>query len=371
MNDNENEAVSNDANSTSSLGQVLSAARKQQGLSEQQVADRLHLRVSSIRTMELDGVEKGVSLTFTKGYVRLYAKLLGLHAEPLLLEFDALHAQDTQPAKLQSFSKRVAREANDSRWNMVTYIIVFLVIGSVVVWWIDQSHFSFADSFDSSLQAPTEETTAADTESLVSPALNDGQYSGADFSGEDQSSLGSASLVTADDDEFEPSFEQNAIDENVAINSPLVTELEQAQSESQEENVAFSDGVVQSNDLSQLTDSSSQTNDIATGEAPPTLRAFDSLLSNEPYEVNADGTVNMIFTFSDDCWVSVKDAFDETIAIGVKEKGRVMRVSGIPPISIILGAPQVVQIDFGGQSVDMGSYDGSRSANFQLPLQGE
>jgi len=87
--------------------------------------------------------------------------------------------------------------------------------------------------------------------------------------------------------------------------------------------------------------------------------------------LNADGTVDVVFTFKDDCWVSVKDANKETMAYGVKTKGRVMTVSGVPPVRVILGAPQNVEIDFGGQAVDMNAYEAGRSANFQLPVTGE
>jgi cytoskeleton protein RodZ len=79
----------------------------------------------------------------------------------------------------------------------------------------------------------------------------------------------------------------------------------------------------------------------------------------------------MVFTFSDDCWVSVKDANGEVVAIGVKVKGRVMEVSGLPPLEVILGAPGAVDIDFGGEQIDMSQFPVTRTANFQLPLQGE
>jgi cytoskeleton protein RodZ len=59
------------------------------------------------------------------------------------------------------------------------------------------------------------------------------------------------------------------------------------------------------------------------------------------------------------------------MAYGVKKKGRIMTVSGIPPIRVILGAPQNVEIDFGGQPVDMTVHPAGRSANFKLPVVGE
>jgi cytoskeleton protein RodZ len=109
---------------------------------------------------------------------------------------------------------------------------------------------------------------------------------------------------------------------------------------------------------------------VAETSAPETNTA-ETIISDEGYEINPDGTVDVVFTFKDDCWVSVRDVNKETMAYGVKKKGRIMTVSGIPPIRVILGAPQNVEIDFGGQPVDMTVHPAGRSANFKLPVVGE
>ena len=128
-----------------SPGKQLIRAREALGLTQKQVADRLHLRLNSVQAVEQDAPEEGVSVTFSKGYVRLYAKLVHLEKEPLLAAYDQIHMKEEKPAKLKSFSKRVTREAHDYRWNMVTIVVVLLVIGSVVGWWVQQSD-SFKDS---------------------------------------------------------------------------------------------------------------------------------------------------------------------------------------------------------------------------------
>lgn len=372
MTDKENEAMSNDANSVPTLGDIFVSARKQQGLSEQQVADRLHLRLSSIQAIESDGIEKGVSLTFTKGYVRLYARLLGLNSEPLLAAFDKLHAQDTQPAKLQSFSKRVAREANDSRWNMVTYIIVFLVIGSVVVWWIDQSDFSFSNSFSSSVQSTDQDSSTISSGEVSSVIGKTENIATLDDSGDFDVFPAQQNAANMDNDVL--SVDNSATDTTVI--AELDTGLENATEQTQER-LAGAGQSLETNvqelqrTNARATDGASNAIDAIEEALPAATRGLLSRSSDLPYAVNSDGSVDMVFTFSDDCWVSVKDAFDETIAIGVKVKGRVMEVSGIPPIQVILGAPQDVAIDFGGQSIDMSVFEAGRSANFQLPIEGE
>jgi cytoskeleton protein RodZ len=385
MNKDENAATKNNSNATATPGEILSAAREQQGLTQQQVADRLHLRLRSVKAIEADDVEEGVSSTFTKGYVRLYARLLGLHAEPLLRAFDTLHAQDAGPARLQSFSKRVAREANDSRWNMVTYIIVLLVIGSVVVWWIDQSDFSLTDSFSDIAPMSSEQNTdvtpqgsavsqqdenfetfdeignALDTNS-PSQVAND-LSDEIDRETDNQLEISSLAQQLSPTDQNDPSIIEALPDEDSDTGENM-----QAAADDFTGTVTQAGNVIETaaDDIQQITSTNAVSPELQTSanDAP-------SLPSDSPYNVNADGSVDMVFTFEEDCWVSVKDAFDETIAIGVKAKGRIMEVSGIPPINVILGAPHVVAIDFGGQSVDMTGFDGGRTANFQLPGQGE
>ncbi|MGY0564240.1 MAG: DUF4115 domain-containing protein [Paraglaciecola chathamensis] len=77
--------------------------------------------------------------------------------------------------------------------------------------------------------------------------------------------------------------------------------------------------------------------------------------------------MDVVFTFADDCWVSVIDATGETIAIGVKVAGRVMSISGIAPFEIILGAPSVVQIKYADKDVDMSFLAPNSTAKFSLP----
>jgi cytoskeleton protein RodZ len=327
MNNNEHPDT-NDNKSTS--GQILQEAREQQGLTQQQVAQRLRLRLSTIKALEASETEKDVSPTFTKGYIKLYAKLLGIDAQPLLKDFESLNVQSTQQAaKLQSFSRRVARETNDSRWNLVTYVIVALVIGSVVLWWIDQSDFSLSSALDTNTTQTTEQDAQQDE---LLPF--------------DQTSV---------DAEPDISLDTKEVNDSEVYNTEAPQVLEE-----QARNIVSEDEIEQ---------------EASEPYANPQSENFSSFTVDElndlPYRVNADGSVDMVFTFADDCWVSVKDADGETIAIGVKVKGRVMEVSGIPPIEVILGAPAVVDINFGGQTVNLNQFPSTRSANFQLPLQGE
>jgi len=344
-----------------SPGQQLSRAREALGLSQEDVANKLHLRLNSVIAVENDALEKGVSVTFNKGYVRLYARLVNLDPQSLLEAYDELHAVDRQqPAKLQSFSRRVSREAHDSRWNMVTIVVVILVLGSVIAWWVQQP-----DSAD-------------DSQNIVANTFDNL------FGEKDNSSSSDSAQDT--NVTLSEQVDNNIVETKEALNSAennvnSVNDNELADQVEELDPFAIVDDVNNgvSNIDTDLPDIIEDAEDMIVGNQDTTpvdiendsLPVFSQQLAAQGYEVNDNGTIDLVFTFRDDCWVSVKDVNGETMAIGVKVKGRVMEVSGLPPISIILGAPQFVDINFGGQDVDMSVHPAGRSANFQLPLESE
>jgi cytoskeleton protein RodZ len=80
------EAVADTAGTPSArtLGQTLAAERERQGLSRADVAQRLHMSAYQIEAIENGDYARLPQGTFLRGFVRNYAKVLGLQAESLL-----------------------------------------------------------------------------------------------------------------------------------------------------------------------------------------------------------------------------------------------------------------------------------------------
>lgn len=354
-----------------SPGKQLIKAREALGLTQKQIADRLHLRLHSVQAVEQDALEEGVSVTFNKGYVRLYAKLVHLEAEPLLEAYDRIHKRDNQPAKLQSFSRRVTREAHDYRWNLVTIVVVILVLGSVVGWWIQQSD-SFEDS--QSLVANTFESLFSESELEQSDDNIDQNTQGLEDDTEAANDDAEVLRLTTGPEISEEAVAE--LEDKTNSNELDIGEEEISSSVEQDSQSIDDDMAPLGDNISDITDTVLTTTDEViddnSEQQSDLVDGARSLFSNDSgIVVNDDGTVAMVFTFLDDCWVSVKDVNDEVIAIGVKTKGRVMEVSGLPPIKLILGTAQNVEINFGGIDVDMSPYPGGRSANFTLPVEND
>jgi cytoskeleton protein RodZ len=67
-----------------SLGQVLADERERQGLSRVDIAQRLHMSARQVEGLETGDYSRLPKGTFLRGFVRNYAKLLGLDSEALL-----------------------------------------------------------------------------------------------------------------------------------------------------------------------------------------------------------------------------------------------------------------------------------------------
>lgn len=325
-------------------GQLLKEARQKKGLSLEQVANKLNLRAHNIEAIEGDEDDSNLSATFTKGYLKVYAKFVDVKESEILQAYEHINAVDKEPAKLQSFSRRVAKQTSDARLMMLTYFIITIVIALSVLWWFQQSD---------------------DVAVLQTP-------------------LNTPSLAVADQEESNVNTTPSQQNEQPA---PIEEGVAQGSN-------TFAD---QANDLIETADNlETETDDIAVlvGDAiegltseqplPPvidevpggnTLVGEDVLtetsdsVEQETVSDNFDELVELIFEFSDDCWVSVVDSTGETRAIGVKRIGYIMTVSGVPPFEVTLGAPQAVQISMAGEPVNMTRFPGGRTAKFELPLQ--
>lgn len=329
-------------------GVILRKAREGANLSTDEIAKKLHLKNSLVVDLENDNYDINISLTFIKGYLKLYAKQVNVPENIVVDAFEGMNTQPKEPAKLQSFSRRFSHQANDDKLMLVTYLIIAVVIALAVVWWFQQSDgdsFLSSSSSSSTVTAPQIEETAEQSESEVSELQAVPVSTPATVTIEPQ----------ADITENEPlEIEEQAQPEQAAV-SQLIEDTQAIA----EQGIAELDDIKQNLETSTATSadtSAAQANEVASD----VVGATENQTNAEPVE--------LVFEFADNCWMNLADATGENIAYGVKVKGRVMPVTGIPPFVITLGAPEVVQISYAGEPVDMSFITPGRSAKFTLPL---
>ncbi|WP_261815862.1 RodZ domain-containing protein [Vibrio gallicus] len=117
------------------LGEILKTKRESLGLSTREVGDRLRLRVAIIDSIEANDFHKGQVHTFTRGYIRSYAKLVGVDEKSVLDIFDSLKLSASCEEEMQSFSQKTQKKKHDNRIMKLTWGIFAVIVGISAIWW--------------------------------------------------------------------------------------------------------------------------------------------------------------------------------------------------------------------------------------------
>lgn len=141
--------IQNDAQEKPGL--QLARVREKKGYTQEYVAGKLHLRVRIIELLELDDYDQLPEPVFIKGYLRAYAKLLGVRPEPLLETFNSTYLIERKLEKALWQSKR---ESNKGE-RVVRILTGIIAVGAILVvsfWWQKNKE---------SQQSPSIKSTAA------------------------------------------------------------------------------------------------------------------------------------------------------------------------------------------------------------------
>ena len=123
------------AQQVKSVGQTLREARERQGLSVDDVVTKIKLASRQIVAMEADDYKSLPETAFVRGFVRSYAKLLQLDAQPLL---DALPGAEraqvvTEMRSVETpFPERSVRQQNLNL--LIAAFLLALVIAGFALW---------------------------------------------------------------------------------------------------------------------------------------------------------------------------------------------------------------------------------------------
>jgi cytoskeleton protein RodZ len=118
------------------VGQILREAREAQGMTQEDAAARLRLMQRQVEAMETDDFESLGQPVFARGFVRNYARLLGLAPEALLARMEGAPAEPT------AVSPAAAPQPHS--WLSSPWLILLLLGLLVVVvaplslyWWLN------------------------------------------------------------------------------------------------------------------------------------------------------------------------------------------------------------------------------------------
>jgi cytoskeleton protein RodZ len=118
------------------IGKLLRDAREAKGIAIEDMADKLHLLTDVVRGIEQCDFEEMPSRVFVRGYVRNYARLVGLNAQEMLDKFDQAHPEDLSHLQIDKTPHLPTDSPVASRFaGIVTWLTVLAIVILFVVWW--------------------------------------------------------------------------------------------------------------------------------------------------------------------------------------------------------------------------------------------
>ncbi|WP_312927948.1 cytoskeleton protein RodZ [Pseudescherichia sp.] len=321
-----NTEATQDLNATQTTGVRLRNAREQLGLSQQAVAERLCLKVSTVRDIEEDKAPAELASTFLRGYIRSYARLVHIPEEELLpmMEKQA-PVRAAKVAPMHSFSLGKRRKKRDGWLSSITWLIVFVVVGLTGAWWW-QNHKAQQEEISTMADQSSAELNANNNETQSVP-LNTAPTEPA---AAQPTGTGPADVATQ--------------------TPPAATTTAPAQTNAQNAVVSPSQANVDS-----VTAPATTTAPAATAAANSTPGAAP--LPTDQAGVNNTADANaLVMTFTADCWLEVTDANGKKLFSGIQRSGANLNLAGQTPYKLKIGAPSAVQIQFQGKPVDLSRF---------------
>lgn len=118
-----------------SVGQILRNAREAQGITPEDAAARLRLMLRQVEAMETDEFENLDPPVFARGFVRNYARLLGLAPEALLARMQGAPA----PTAVSHAAPPQPNSWLSSPWLILLLLglLVVVVVPVALYWWLN------------------------------------------------------------------------------------------------------------------------------------------------------------------------------------------------------------------------------------------
>ncbi len=280
-------------------GHLLRQAREEQGLSQKETARDLHLTSKVINAIEEDDFELIPSFVFARGYIRSYARHLGLDGQALVAEFDLAYGVPNNSAKpMSAIRKGVQQSKPGDTWvKLISIVFVVGLVAASIVWWQSQN---------GSQMLPQLSSGAA--QELPSDALVE------DLDADD-----------ADLDLLLLSTNESEVDAIVPEAESII--------ESEEAQVVVVEPVVD------------PVANAATEQAPKEVTDAVVLLPNQ---------AQLVMVFDKDCWVEIKDANGKMVLSDLYSAGDTIEQVITAPIEVLLGRSSgVATMTFDGRTIDL------------------
>lgn len=129
--------------SVASVGKMLMAARERAGLTIEEAASQLRLSVRQVNALEADDSSALPAPTFVRGFIRNYAKLLGVDVDQLLQAYRVV-APELAHGNITLPSENITFVSQDKKvW--LPYLLASVVVGLALVSWMVYMEYAVND----------------------------------------------------------------------------------------------------------------------------------------------------------------------------------------------------------------------------------
>ncbi|MGY1920432.1 RodZ domain-containing protein [Pseudomonas tolaasii] len=307
-------------------GETLRQARESNGWSLAEVALKLNLTATSLANLEAGAFDRLPGHTFARGYIRAYAKLLGIDQAVLVQEFDQFTGTDSQGSNVHGLG-RIEEPVRVSHTilRIVSLLLLIAVIGGGFVWWQDQTTQRAKDLTSNAMEHV--EVESADGTTQIHPLDEP----------EDQAVAEGQAAPQAPATAEQPATEANPAP--AAVPAPAAPATPAAP-------------------VAHAPAAPVQTPAPAAPAAPAVSAP------TTPALIAGDGHIQI--TFIADCWTQVTDGNGKVLFSGLKRKGDTLDQGGKPPLTLRLGFARGAQVAYNGQPVDVAPFTSGETARLKL-----
>lgn len=299
-------------------GEMLYSAREEQGISRREMADRLNWQPDYVIAVEENRFEVLRGAAFVSGYLRAYAKLLGIAEEDVLAALHAMGGPETAddgPRRVETRLPQVQKHGFGVPVGVAAAVIV--IAG---MWWLGSGEEEQQSGAVAIEQLPPVELEAP----VVAAAV---------------ATVDTADPVSAGPD---PAIDTAVVETEAAVPDPVP---EQAT----------------------LQDLPVAVEALVEQESSVVIDAPAAFSTEQPAADPAAGPEEtMTFSFNADCWLEVRDAAGELIYADLRRAGNTLNVRGIAPFKVLVGDASAVDLRFRNELVTIPVRPGRTTARFTV-----
>ncbi|MFC7369170.1 MULTISPECIES: RodZ domain-containing protein [Vreelandella] len=311
--------------STATPGELLSRQREALGVPLSDAARALNLRPAVVDGLEQNNYDEIPVAAYRRGYLRAYARYLGMDDRLVLDAYQASHGNTETDRRVTPVSiTRPPSRIGAWLFKLVTLLVIIGLIAVTVMWWQSRG-------------------------------------------GSEPPSMGSTSTLEEENDlTTSPSAPPTTAPDQALVSTP---QLPSSTSEEPEETVesTVSDAIVatDSADIDPVTSTEEATESTATATADTSAQA-DS--EEEVADAEPAANPNLLeLTFNEQSWTEIFDANNQRVFVGLQTPGTTASVEGEPPFRLTIGNSTGVELRYQGETINLRQRAGANNvARFTL-----